>query len=338
MSRMGDFGVVDYTSLFALAPRKIDQLAALGIFNEAQTDYIDGRYAEFEREELGHTKMYNVSRDAERQFMGSEQARKEILEVPFATLDGVTKPNEVENFRAYGTDQQNLTVETVVTKKVAHIQRSHSAYETTVAYKALLDNKVYAVTKDGTEITGLAKNFSTVWGKARLTGAIDLTNDTVNPFTEILEKRADIIKEVGDQAAPSGFIYLCNSSQFNALVGHPLVEDAYNKYSSEQEPLRRALRAGEFDAQVFSHKGITVVEDLSGRMANTQGILLPLGIEDMFQKVYAPANTLEHVNTISQGSYLFMKEEWRTAIMESELAVMCMITRPELICDITATV
>ena len=41
MSRMGDFGVVDYTSLFALAPRKIDQLAALGIFSEAQTDYID---------------------------------------------------------------------------------------------------------------------------------------------------------------------------------------------------------------------------------------------------------------------------------------------------------
>ena len=337
MARMGDFGVVDYTSLFALAPRKIDQLAALGIFSEAQTDYIDGRYAEFEREELGHTAMYNVSRDAERQFMGSEQARKEILEVPFATLDGVTKSNEVENFRAYGTDQQNLTVEQVVTKKVAHIQRSHSAYETSVAYTALINNRVHAVTATGAQITGLAKDFSTVWGAARKTATINVGDDTVNPFTQLLIQRAAIIAEVGDQAAPSGFIYLCNSTQFNAIVGHPLVEDAYNKYASEQEPLRRALRAGEFDAQVFSHKGITLVEDLSGKIANTAGFLLPVGIEDMFKKVYAPANTLEHVNTISQGSYLFMKEEWRTAIMESELAVMCMITRPELICDVTAT-
>lgn len=335
---MGDFGVVDYTSLFALAPRKIDQLAALGIFNEAQTDYIDNRYAEFEREEFGHTAMYNVSRDAERQFMGSEQARKEILEVPFATLDGVTKPSEVESFRAYGTDQQNLTVEQTVAKKVAHIQRSHSAYETSVAYTALINNRVHAVTKTGAQITGLAKNFSTVWGEARKTANIDLTDETVNPFTELLNQRAAIVAEVGEQAAPSGFIYLCNSVQFNQFVTHPLVEDAYNKYPSEQEPLRRALRSSEFDAQTFSHRGITLVEDLSGRLANTAGFLLPVGIQDMYKKVYAPANTLEHVNTISQGSYLFMKEEWRTAIMESELAVMCMITRPELICDVTAVV
>jgi len=335
---MGDFGVVDYTSLYALAPRKIDQLAALGIFNEEQTEYIDGRYAEFEREELGHTKMYNVSRDAERQFMGSEKARKELLEVPFATLDGVTKPSEVENFRAYGTPDQNASVETVVSKKVAHIQRSHKAFETSVAYKALLDNKVYAISSTGVEVPALAKNFSTVWGAARKTDTIDLTDDTVNPFDTLLAKRAEIVAEIGEQSAPSGFIYLCNSVQFNSLSGHALVEDAYNKYPSDQEPLRRALRGAEFDAQVFSHKGITIVEDLSGKMADTQGILLPVGIEDMFQKVYAPANTLEHVNQVSQGSYLFMRETWRTAIMESEISVMCMITRPELICDITATV
>ncbi|APC44412.1 putative major capsid protein [Pseudoalteromonas phage PH357] len=338
MARMGDFGVVDYTSLMALSPRKVSQLEVLGIFNAAQTDYIDGRYAEFEREKLGKTKMYNVSRDADRQFMGSEQAQKEILEVPFATLDGVTRPAEVENFRMYGTEDQNETVENVVNKKIAHIQRSHAGYEIDVAYQALLNNKVYAFNEAGVEITGLAKNFSTVWGAARKTGAIDLTNAAVNPFDTLTAKRAEIIAEIGEQAAPTGFVYIVNSVQFGQLVSHPLVEDAYNKYPSEQEPLRRRLAAGEFDAQTFSHKGITVVEDLSGKLANTEGYLLPLGVEDMFVKRYAPANTIEDVNTVSKGSYLFMRETWRAAILESEIAVMCMITRPELICDVTATV
>jgi len=338
MARMGDFGVTDYTSLMALSPRKVSQLEVLGIFNAEQTEYIDGRYAEFEREVLGRTKMHNVSRDADRQFMGSEQAIKEILEVPFATLDSVTRPNEVENFRMYGTEDSNETVENVVSKKIAHIQRSHAGYEIDVAYQALQNNKVYAFDEAGNEITGLAKNFSTLWNAPRKTGAIDLTNATVNPFDELVAKRGEIIAAIGDQAAPTGFIYMVNSVQFAQLVSHPLVEDAYNKYPSEQEPLRRRLATGQFDAQTFSHKGITVVEDLSGKLGNDEGYLLPLGVDDMFVKRYAPANTIEHVNTVSQGSYLFMRETWRAAIIESELAVLTMITRPELICDVTATV
>ena len=338
MARMGDFGVTDYTSLMALAPRRVSQLELLGIFNADQTEYIDGRYAEFEREKLGKTKMHNVSRDADRQFMGSEQAQKEILEVPFATLDSVTKPSEVENFRMYGTEDSNETVENVVQKKINHIQRSHVSYEIDVAYQALQNNKVYAINADGVEVPALAKNFSTVWGEARETATIDLTNATVNPFDTLVAKRAAIVAKIGEQAAPTGFIYLCNSVQFSQIVSHPLVEDAYNKYPSEQEPLRRRLASGEFDVQTFSHKGITIVEDLSGKMTDAEGYLLPLGVEDMFVKRYAPANTLDHVNTVSQGSYLFMRETWRAAIIESEVAVMCMITRPELICDVTATV
>lgn len=338
MDRMGDFGVVDYTSLMALSPRKTSQLEVLGIFDESQTEYIDSRYAEFEREIHGRTKMHNVSRDADRQFMGSEQAIKKILEVPFATLDSVTRPNEVENFRMYGTEDQNETVENVVNRKVAHIQRSHAGYEIDVAYQALRNNKVYAVNAAGNEITGIAENFSTLWNAPRKTATLDFTNQTADPFTALVAKRAEIIADIGDQSAPTGFVYLVNSTQFNLLVTHPLVEDAYNKYPSEQEPLRRRLVAGQFDAQTFSHKGITVVEDLSGKMANTEGYLLPLGVDDMFVKRYSPANTIEHVNQVSQGSYLFMREAWRAAIIESEVAVITMITRPELICDVTATV
>lgn len=335
-TRNGDWGVVDYTPLLALKPRTQNFLEDLGIFSEMTTDYLDVENAEFEREVKGYTGMYNVSRGADRQMAGDEYAQLKILKVPFATLDKVTKPKEVNGFRQYGTEDTPADVRKLVEKRVEHINRSHDRYKRDVQYHALINNKVFAFDQDGNEITSLAENYSTLWDAPRNTQALDLTDTTTDPFIALGAGRTNIIQNAGDDGDDYQVLYICNSSQFDALISHPVVEAAYSNYPSEQEPLRKRL-SGDRNNRFFRHKGVVIAEDISGKIANTQGFMLPMNFEGLTAAAYAPADTMEHVNKISEGSYLFLKEGRRSHVIESEVAYMVNILRPELITDFTVT-
>lgn len=337
MARMGDYGVIDYTPLMELKPRSQNLLEELGIFSEATTEYLDSEYAEFEREEKGYTGMHNVSRGADRQFAGTEQARKEVFIVPFATLDTITKPQEVNAFREYGTENTPASIERLVEKKIEHVQRSHARYIRDVQYEALVNNRVYAYDKDGNQLTSLAKNYSTVWGAARNTGSFDLKNAAVDPFVGISAGRTNIIQNAGDDGDNYEVLLLVNTTAFDLIISHPLVQAAYENYPSEQEPLRRRL-SGNRNNRTFRHKGVVVVEDISGKIVDTKGYMLPMNFDGLTSAAYAPADTVEHVNTISQGSYLFMVENRRSTVIESEVSYMVAIQRPELITEFTITV
>lgn len=333
---MGDWGVTDYTPLMALKPRSQNLLEELGIFSEATTEYLDGEFAEFEREEKGLTGMYNVSRGADRQFAGTESARKELFRVPFATLDAITKPQEVNAFREYGTENTPASVERLVERKIEHIQRSHARYVRDVQYHALVSNKVFAFDKDGNELTGLAKNYSTVWGAPRNTETLNLADASTDPFIALGKGRTNVIQNAGDDGDNYGIMYLVETEQFEAIVTHPLVQAAYESFPSEQDPLRKRL-SGNRNNRVFRHKGVVIVEDFSGKIVNTKGYMLPIDFDGLAAAAYAPADTNEHVGTISEGSYLFMKENFRATTVESEVSYMVSLNRPELITEFDVT-
>lgn len=342
----GDYGFTDYTPLLALKPRTQNLLQELGIFGSMDEQFLAGENAEFERENKGLTGMYNVARGADRQFAGDETAQLEIFKVPFATLDKVTKPHEVVAFREYGTENTPASVENLVEKRIDHIQRSHSRYIRNVMYTALTDNKVFAFDKSGTELASLAKNYSTVWGQARGTGSIDLTDTATDPFLALRAARQTVIDKAGDDADGYEVIYIVGTNQFGQLTSHPLVEAAYENYESRQEPLRRRLGlVNEFsNVEVFEHKGVTVISDISGKIADVtggataKGYFLPMGIADMFGGAYAIADTVEGADgRVADKGYLFMEEGRRSVVIESEVAYMSMITRPELITDFTVT-
>lgn len=335
-TRNGDWGVIDYTPLLALKPRTQNFLEELGIFSEATTEYLDGENAEFEREVKGYTGMYNVARGADRQQAGDEYAQLEILKVPFATLDKVTKPKEVNAFREYGTEDTPASVQRLVEKRIEHINRSHDRYKRDVQYHALIENKVFAFDKDGNEVTTLAKDYSTLWGAPRNTETMDLTDSGVDPFIALGQGRLNIIQNAGDDADGYQVLYICNTTQFDSIVSHAIVEAAYANYPSEQEPLRKRL-SGDRNNRFFRHKGLLIAEDISGKIEDGKGYMIPMNFDGLVSAAYAPADTMEHVGKVSQGSYLFMKEGRRSHVIESEVAYMVNILRPELITEYTVT-
>jgi len=339
MARLGDYGIVDYTPLMAIKPRSQNFLQELGIFPmDEQAQYIDSEWAEFEREEKGLTSMYNVERGADRQFAGDDKAKKEMLRVPLATLDKVTKPHEVQSFRQYGEDDTPATVERLVENRVEHIQRSHARYIRDAQYKALVENKVLARDADGAELTSLAKDFSAMWGAARNTATMDLSQAGINPFTTLAQGRENIIEKAGDDADGYDMVYLVSTAQFDAIVSHALVAPSYNEYSDRQEAVRLGLDVKRNNRTfTYPNSGITVVEDISKKIADTQGFFLPVGFDEFADAVFAPADTIEHANKISEGSYLFLKENHRSVVIESEVSYAAVLLRPELITDFTVT-
>ena len=334
---LGEYGLTDYTPLMSLFPRKQNLLEELGFWTEANTDYLDTEWFSMEREFKGLTKMSNVARGADRNFIGDEDAVTKQLKIPFAALDSITKPQEVNAFREYGTEGAPASIGALVDRKLGQIQRSHADYVRSAQYSALVNNKVYAVKRDGSDWTSMAINFSTLWDAPRQTGSVDLTDDATNPFDALGAARKDVIAKAGDNSDSYDMGVICNSSQFDAIVTHPLVADAYASYASEQEPLRKRL-SGNRNNRTFRHLGLVLLEDISGNIADSKLFVLPFGIEEMFSAAYAPADTIEHVGKTSEGSYLFLKESARSITVESELSYIAAIGRPELIADITVTI
>ncbi|AGH32200.1 hypothetical protein VPHG_00134 [Vibrio phage 11895-B1] len=336
MKTLGDFGITDYTPLMDLVPRTFTIFEELGIINEVENRYLTTTSVEMERVTLGEDEMEAHARGADRAFAGDDSAQIETFRIPFFPLDKVSTPEEVDGFREWGTEGAPASIDKLVQRRIARIQRSHAKLRRDAFYTALIENKVHAK-RNGADITALAKNFSTVWSKPRNTETLDLTSSTVDPFSQFELARQNVIEKAGDDADAYEMVVVVNSKQYTQIVTNQFVEAAYDSYASEQEPLRQRLN-GNRNNRIFRHKGVVVLEDISGKIADNKCFAFPMGIPDFWVQCFSPANTIQHVNTVAEESYLFMKEEPRATIIESETSMAVILTRPELITDFTVTV
>lgn len=335
---LGDYGITDYTALMSIKPRSQNFLQQIGLFPmDDDAQYLSSDWVELEREEKGYTEMYNVERGADRQFAGDDKARLERLRVPYATLDKVTKPHEVQNFREYGTESTPATVARLVERRLDSIRESHAKYIRDCQYNALVNNTVMVRNEDGTLNTtsSLARNFSTLWNAPRNTGTVDLTNSSVDPFIAFEEGFANIIDQAGDNGVDYKVAVIVPRATFSAIVTHPKVEAAYSQFASTPNPMRGRL--GGLN-RAFEHKGILILEDITGKIPADKAYLVPLDFAGLTDAAFSPADVVGMENETSVGSYLFLDESnHRKVVIESDLGYMASINRPELITDYTVT-
>lgn len=331
IARDGKNGLLDYTPLTALVERTDNALEKLGLFEEffGQTTT-----AEVERVTLGSDSIEAKERGGERNHAGDEQSQIEYFRIPFFPLDKVAKPSDVQDFREYGEADAPASVEKRVERNIGRIRKSHDFLRRAAMYEALKGN-TYASGLAGSQYI---VNFATKWGVTGdvFTGGIDFTNAAADPALYVEKNcREHIIDKAQDDSSAFEVIALCGSGFFNSMIHHPLVQAAYSQYSSGQEMLRERL-GGSVVGRIFEHKGVTYIEDVSKQIARGDAYILPQGIADMFQLHYAPADTLEHANTVAEPLYLFMEEDRRKVILESETSLVAIVTRPELICNLTS--
>lgn len=325
----------DYSVLMELQPRQDNLLDMLGIFEE---DYHQSTLIELERITAKTDKMYAVARDADRQFSGRDDARSEAFKIPFFTLDAVVRPNELQDLRAIAVDpNQPATVQRSVDRVIARIQRSHSDLHKRAMFNVLTAGTAYAVDAAGVAMPEYAVNFATKWGVTRKVVTQDISDQAVDP-SQYVEKevRAYLNANIQDNSTSLGVVGIVGSGYFNALTKHALVKEAYLNRDGGAGFLTERL-SGDAYRRTFTFDGVTYIEEPDvSVVARNKAYFIPIGVS-MFRLDYAPANTLEHANTVAEKAYLWVEEQRRKVVAESEVSVLASTTRPELIVEITGT-
>lgn len=330
VSRNGDFQILDYTGLFEVTPRVNKLVSSLGL----ESHYFGSTtVAQVERVVETLDSIVAKQRGGKRTYASSEVATIKNFNIPFFPLDRQIGRKDIQNFRAYGDPNAPKTIQQEVDRVMKRIRGSYD----NLVEKALITAMFGASYAPGD--ANATYNWFTEWGVTQNDADVDFTTATVDPTT-VIEARArkKIIALAGDNAQEYTVMGLCSPTWFSALIAHPLVQNAWDKYSSDQEPLRRRL-GGDMINRIFTHNGVTYVEDISGYVTAGDAVIFPSGIDGLLEVVHAPADTFADLNQPAQEAYVWYKESdyHREAKVESESSFLVINKRPELFIQSTGT-
>ncbi len=320
-------GIQDFSALSELVAPEYNLLEKLDLF---EVEYVDVDTVSMERIEDGVDAIVAKQRGGERNYADRENARREVLEIPFFPLDVTIKASEILDFRKFLEGDASETLLNRVQRAVKRIRKSHDRLKRSAMYACL----------NGTTYTGVAnsklnKVFATIWGVTPLTtqANVDFTALAVNPADSIEVARTHIQDNAMDEASAYELIVLCGAGYFNGYHDHPLVEA---DLTTDNDKLVERM-GGNLVERSFRHKGVTFMLDASGQIANAQARIIPLGISDMFKITYGPSDTLKGSEEEIKDIYTFAVETPRKMVIETETAFLCHNTRPELIVPTLAT-
>lgn len=234
---------------------------------------------------------------------GKRKARAFVI--PHFPHDNVVLPDEVQNVRAFGSENNLDVLSRIVNNKLQTMKNKH---DITLEYMRMGALKGTIV--DGGGVT--LYNLFTEFGITQKVIAMALTTST----TEVRNKCLDISRWMEDNLmgeVMSQAYALCSQTFFDALISHANVKAAYANYAEAANRLGGDPRKG------FQFGGVTF-EEYRASAADSAGVTqkfipddeaycFPLGTMETFRTYFAPADFNETANTI--GLPYYSKQEPR---------------------------
>lgn len=238
--------------------------------------------------------------------------------------------DEVQNVRAFGSESEVESVQTLVNKRLAKMRRNLDA---TIEHMRLGALKGKVLDADGaTELLDVYQRF----GLQQISVSMALGTDGTNVRGKVITAVRKSEDELGAQAV-GGYTAYCGDAFFDALIGHPKVREAYERWL-EGEMLRNDPRAGFMFANVrwVNYRGKVGANKFVG---DDDGYLVPTGVPELCLTKYAPADYMETVNT--NGLPYYAKQEPKPMNkgidLEAQSNPICLVTRPTSIIKLTRT-
>lgn len=247
--------------------------------------------------------------------------------------------DEIQNLRAFGSETDVATLQTVVNQKLAVMRQN---IDVTMEWQRMGAVKGQVLDADGTSV--LWDMFSE-FGVTQNTISMGLNSDT----TKIKQKCTDIQRKVEDSLGGiryTGLLVLSSAGFFDKLVGHPAVEAAYDNYQAVANGSNNFFQNQQRDMNGgggFGHCGL-MWEEYRGKVgsqafiADGEAYVIPLGVPNLFKTYYAPADYTEAVNTVGLPYYAKqrMMENGKGVTLESQTNPLHLCTRPGAIIKLTA--
>lgn len=242
--------------------------------------------------------------------------------------------DEVQNLRAFGTESDVTTLQSVVNAKLATMRQN---IDVTMEWQRMGAVKGQVLDADGTSV---------LWDMFAEFGVTQQTTDMVldSDTTKVKQKCTDIQRLVESKLGGiryNGLLVLCSAGFFDDLTGHPAVEAAFDRWmdgSFLREQQRNINGGGGFGfGGLFweEYRGKVGAQDF---IADGEAYVIPLGVPNLFKTYYAPADYTETVNTVGLPYYAKqrMMENGKGVTLESQTNPLHLCTRPGAIIKLTA--
>lgn len=333
-SFVNGFEVQDWTEEVNVIPNQWGTIAQLGIFSPEPVAEHVVVFEEITKD--GALLVDRVRGDRAQQ--GKDANRKlHTFPVPHFPYDDYISPQDLQGKRAYGAAAGVETLEAVRTRKLERIRQNHAWTLEYARAQAITLGTAYA--PSGT----VSQNWNTEFGVSRL--SVDFTLGTAG--TEIIEKIEAGIAQIQDNAFGetfTGTVVLTSPEFFGKLIKHAKVVNAYQYYTSSQEPLRNRLGGNSALHRVFEFGGTKFVEMRDTYAGNrlipaNKAYMIPLGTSNVFKTYFSPANRFQLVNTLGEEVYVFESADSKgTKIeIETESNFINALLRPAMVVEFTTS-
>ena len=237
--------------------------------------------------------------------------------------------DQIVGVRAFGSDSELQTVQTVVNKRLAKMRY---ALDATIEYQRIGALKGQILDANGSTVL---EDLFTRFGLVQQTKSLVLGTSTTKVRTKVLEAKR-LMEDALGNAMYTGARAFCSPAFFDALTTHDLVEKFFINWQSN-EVMRQDVRAGFLFAGVMweEYRGAVGGVDFIG---SGDAYLVPEGVPDLFVTNYGPADYTEAANTI--GLPYYAKQEalpmGKGIDLEAQSNPISVCTRPRAVIKLTA--
>lgn len=327
LSSDSKFGVRALTTAVNKIPATPTQIRDLGIF---EPQYLTTTYVDVEYQEGRVNLVQSKQRGQGGQAVDNKARRIHTFKIPHLPEDDVVRADDVQNLRAFGSDQA-ATVESVVLDKLADGKLNLEFTREHLMLGALQGKILDA---DGTELYDLYKEFGITRGAHNW----KLGTKTTEVGAEI-DKTISGLRAKQKGALVSGWVALCGLDFLTALKYHDKIKPIYERYQDGA-----AYREGSLNPIEFEHNGIKFIQYVGDFGANgakiesDKAILLPVG-RKLYTEAFAPADMNATVNTRALPYYasrekLDHDKGWSLHMQSNPLPIAL---RPELVVTLSAS-
>lgn len=328
------FTVTSLTAAINAVPYKPGRIGALGLFRRRGITTTNVMV----EEKNGLLSLISTSpRGGPASHIGQSKRTARAFVVPHLERDSTILADEVQNVRAFGSENAQEAVAAVVNDRLVTLRDMHD-----VTLEHLEVGAIKGIIYDADGATAIY-NLFTEFGVSQQTAALDFdaaTESTCRKQMVAAKRLAE--SAIGSGQRITGWRAFCGDSFFDALMEAKAVKEAL-KYQ-ESAVLRSDMRMG------FQFAGVTW-ENYTGSVTGSAGTavdfiptgeayLVPEGVPGLFETYFAPADFVETVNTMGLPVYAKQAidaefQRWTKIHTQSNPLALC--TRPRAVIKLTFT-
>jgi len=290
------FSMVALTDAINQMPFVPGRIGQLGLFREQG---VSTTSVMIEEREGNLTLVETTSRGAPAVQHVANKRKARSLAVPHIALEDTILADEVQNVRAFGSENMLEGVQNVVNQRLSEMA---SKIDATLEHLRIGAIKGQILDADGSAVI---YDLFTEFGVTAYT-EVDFDLDNASPAPGAVKKKChDIRRKIEDElgVVPYDHIHaMCGPDFFDDLITHPEVEKAYERWL-DGAFLRQGQARGSFEYASI------LFEEYRGKVGSvdftdaSKAYFFPVGVPGLFRQYNAPADFVETANTIGLPRY-----------------------------------